>query len=202
MEGKLFYFDKFDPRNKKHLMANIIFNDKSVLSYYDSRMFGTFNIYYSKDECFNSKELKKVAIDPLDEQFDASYLFNKIHKVNRAIKTTILDQTIVSGIGNIYADEILYASKIHPNTKSNKITLNECKLIVKNASSILKKAIKCHGTTIFSFKFDASHSGGYQKYLMVHSNQIKFCKKCNQKIHKIKVNGRGTYYCPGCQMEK
>ena len=91
MEGKLFYQNSNEKIINNFLMVEIVFDNNYVLGYYDSRMFGTFHIY-TDDEIKNSKELNKVAIDPLDENFTANYLFSKICKVNRAIKTTIMDQ--------------------------------------------------------------------------------------------------------------
>lgn len=202
MEGKLFYEPLSNHIMNNHLMVELIFKNKHYLGYYDSRMFGTFNIYHSYNEMINSRELNNVAIDPLDKSFDAKYLFDKINKINRAIKTVLLDQHIVSGIGNIYADEILFKAKIHPQTLAKSITLDECRLIDKYAKIILKDAIKHNGTTVFSFKFDKSHSGEYQEYLQVHTKKDMPCPICGAKIVKIKVNGRGTYFCPNCQKRK
>ena len=201
MEGKLFYQNSNEKIINNFLMVEIVFDNNYVLGYYDSRMFGTFHIY-TDDEIKNSKELNKVAIDPLDENFTANYLFSKICKVNRAIKTTIMDQSIVSGIGNIYADEILFASKIHPQSLAKNISLDECKSIVKHSKNILKEAIAHKGTTVFSFKFDPNHTGNYQNFLKVHSRENQECYVCKNKIIKIKVNGRGTYFCPSCQKVK
>ena len=201
MEGKLFYQNSNEKIINNFLMVEIVFDNNYVLGYYDSRMFGTFHIY-TDDEIKNSKELNKVAIDPLDENFTANYLFFKICKVNRAIKTTIMDQSIVSGIGNIYADEILFASKIHPQSLAKNISLDECKSIVEHSKNILKEAIAHKGTTVFSFKFDPNHTGNYQNFLKVHSRENQECYVCKSKIIKIKVNGRGTYFCPNCQKVK
>lgn len=198
MEGKMFY-QKNDKNNfNSFLMIEIVFNNNYVLGYYDSRMFGTIHIYTDRD-IVNSKELNKVAIDPLNDDFTSDYLFNKINKANRAIKTIIMDQTIVSGIGNIYADEILFKAKINPQSLAKNITLDQCKLICKYSKEILKKAIAHNGTTVFSFKFDPTHIGNYQQYLQVHGRENKECYICKTKIKKIKINGRGTYFCPKCQ---
>lgn len=201
MEGKLFYDSLQEHLMNNYLMIELIFDNDYYLGYYDTRMFGTFNIYHSYNDMINSKELKDVAIDPLDQNFNGKFLYEKIHKINRAIKTTIMDQHIVSGIGNIYADEILFKAKIHPLTLSKKMNIQQCNDIVKYAKLILKDAIKHHGTTVFSFKIDKSHSGEYQKYLQVHTRKNEPCPVCKTQIKKIKVNGRGTYYCPNCQKE-
>ena len=201
MEGKFFYIESKKLTDTKHLMCKFNLENNYSLVYYDSRMFGTFTIYSAKDY-LKSKEISKVAIDPLNKDFIGEFLFKKIQKINRPIKTVLLDQSIVSGIGNIYADEILFQCKIHPLTKAKYLTLEECKMISKYAKSILLDAIKHKGTTIFSYKFDKNHSGEYQSYLKVHQRKGLPCKICKTKIEKIKVNGRGTYFCPNCQKEK
>ncbi|MCF0218036.1 MAG: DNA-formamidopyrimidine glycosylase [Malacoplasma sp.] len=200
MEGKLFLDDSTDLYDLSHTLVRINFGDKE-LRYHDTRRFGTFTIYY-EDTYQESKEIKKLALDPLQNGFDAQYLKKKIKKSTRAIKTVLLTQEIVSGIGNIYADEILYASKIHPETAANQLSTNDLKQIVNNAKLILEEAILNKGTTINSYLYKKDHTGGFQKFLKVHQKKGKNCGVCNSKIIKIKVNGRGTYLCQKCQKIK
>ena len=199
MEGKLFFHKQSEDIHQSHLMVQLNFTDGNCLGYYDTRMFGTFHIFKSLNDAYKSKELSKVAIDPLDKSFTDKYLFDEIHHINRAIKTTLLDQTIVSGIGNIYADEILYMCKINPLRPAKNCSLKDCANIVKYSRSILEASMKHKGTTIFSYKFEKNHSGEFQKFLQAHTKEGQPCNKCGEKIVKIKVNGRGTYYCPKCQ---
>ena len=201
MEGKFFYGETKKMKNLSHIMVLFNFINGNSLAYCDSRMFGTFSIYHENDYS-KSKELSKLSIDPLNKKFTPDFLLNKIHNINRPIKTVLLDQTIVSGIGNIYADEILFMCKLHPLTKAKQLTKKDCELICKYSKRILLDAIKHKGTTIFSYKFDRNHSGEYQQFLNVHQRKNKPCKKCKTPIIKIKVNGRGTYFCPKCQKEK
>lgn len=198
MEGKLFLGDKEVLKPNKHTMFIVDFG-KTHLLYNDTRMFGTLHYYKSREHLDNSKELSKVGLDALDQKFTTDYLYNRIKKVNRYIKTTLLDQSIVAGIGNIYADEILYASGISPLRKASKITKEDCGKIVKETKRILKKAIDNKGTTIFSYLYKPNHSGQFQNMLKVHTKKGWPCERCKTKIGKIKVNGRGTYYCKGCQ---
>lgn len=197
MEGKYFFESKSDPFDQRHVLIRFIFKNEE-LRYHDTRRFGTFTIYKG-DEYLNSKEIKKLALDPLDKNFNGKYVFNNIHKVNRAIKTTILDQTKIAGIGNIYADEILFACKLNPKTPANKITLKQCEDIAKMSRKILLWAIECNGTTIASYKFKKGHIGSFQEKLKVHTKVKQPCLSCKTLIQKIKVNGRGTYFCPKCQ---
>ncbi len=199
MEGKLFFLDDENKANisTKHMLIKFDMGKNNLL-YFDTRRFGTFNIY-NESNYRDSKELSKIALDPLDENFTWQYLKNNISKSKKAIKTALLDQTKVSGIGNIYADEILFASKIIPTRLASSITDNEFKLIAKNSKLILNKAIENKGTTIFSYLYKNNESGSFQKFLKVHLKKDKPCSICKNLIVKIKVNGRGTYYCPCCQ---
>lgn len=198
MEGKLFYEDYDFPYNKRHTLVRITFDNKKELRYNDTRRFGTFTIY-NENEYMNSKELSKLGLDPLQKEFNWEYLKKNIKKSNRAIKTLLLDQTNVAGIGNIYADEILFAANISPIKPGNKITNDEFKRIAENATRILRLAVENKGTTIMSYKYKKDHMGEFQKFLKVHTKKDKPCPICNNKILKTKVNGRGTYYCKKCQ---
>lgn len=198
MEGKLFYEDFDFPYNKRHTLVRIVFDNKKELRYNDTRRFGTFTIYL-ESSFMDSKELSKLAYDPLDNNFNWKYLKNNIAKSNRAIKTLILDQTNVAGIGNIYADEILFASNINPNKQGNKISDDEFKKISENATKILKLAVKNKGTTISTYFYKKEKKGEFQKFLKVHTKKDSPCVNCGRKILKMKVNGRGTYYCSKCQ---
>jgi formamidopyrimidine-DNA glycosylase len=111
----------------------------------------------------------------------------------------LLDQTIISGLGNIYVDEVLFRCKIHPNKLGKDITLNEAKDIVAKSKDVFTKAIELGGATIGSYTSSLGVSGKFQNELMVHTRKDKECKICKTKIEKTKVNGRGTYYCPKCQ---
>ena len=199
MEGKLFFHKTSEQLHQSHLMVQLDFDNGYTLGYYDTRMFGTFHVFNSLQDAYNSKELLKVAIDPFDKEFTKQYLYDRIHNIKRAIKTTLLDQSIVSGIGNIYADEILFMCKINPLRPANKVSLADCANIVKYSRSIMDASMKHKGTTVFSYKFEQDHSGEFQKFLKAHTKEGEKCPKCGTKIVKIKVKGRGTYYCPSCQ---
>lgn len=197
LEGKLFYIDG-NLTNPKYCMVEIICGQKKLI-YLDFRKFGTFNLYLSKKELMHSLEVKKLGLQPFDKHLTTNYLYQKIHFSHKSIKTVLLDQSIIAGIGNIYADEILFACHIHPLTKANKLGLLHCQNIIKYCQKIMHLAIKNSGTTISSYAFAPNHAGNFQKYLKVHNQQNKPCLICHTKIKKIQVNGRGTYFCPNCQ---
>ncbi|MDE5553022.1 MAG: DNA-formamidopyrimidine glycosylase, partial [Malacoplasma sp.] len=199
MEGKLFFDELNSPYDKKHTLI-IITMGKYQLRYHDTRRFGTFTIY-SEDNYLKSKEIGKLALDPLQEEFDWKYLKKNISNSSRAIKTLLLDQTNVAGIGNIYADEILFASCIHPQVLGNEITDEQFKKIALNARKILKLAVENKGTTISTYFYKKQKMGEFQKFLKVHTKKGYPCQNCKAEIIKLKVNGRGTYICPKCQIK-
>ena len=140
--------------------------------------------------------LNKLGLEPWDENLTIEYLKDKLNK-NIPIKTMLLDQSIIVGIGNIYADEILFMSGINPYKKGMKLSNIELESIINNTRVVLENAIKMGGTTIKSYSSVNGVHGLFQQELLVHNQDI--CKKCNSKILKEKIGGRGTYYCPKCQ---
>ncbi len=198
MEGKLFVQPKNSSPNFPQLIAEFYLDDENLLRYYDTRKFGTFEIC-SSDKLDSIKGLSKLAMDAIDDSFTPDYLFSIIQNSNQAIKTFLLDQSNVAGLGNIYVNEVLFESFVLPTRPSKKVTYDECCEIVKYSKQILLDSIKHKGSTIHSYKFSEYDSGGYQKYLKVHTRSGKPCPKCNNLISFSKVNGRGTYFCSKCQ---
>ena len=197
MEGKLFAQPLNSKPNFKQLICEFTL-DNLVLRFYDTRKFGTFEIV-DKLELNELKSLAKLAMDANSSDFKPEYLYNISRKSKIAIKTFLLDQSNVAGIGNIYVNEILFACNISPIRKTCEITINDCKNIVKYSKSILDLSISKNGTTIHTYKFNEYESGGYQNFLQIHDHKGQLCPKCQNKVQFTKVNGRGTYYCPNCQ---
>lgn len=194
MEGR--YFIKKDEEITKH--EHIIFKLKSnrTLRYIDTRKFGRMHLI-KKEEILKREPLKSLGLEPWDESLTPNYLKEKYNKKNLPIKTVLLDQSILVGNGNIYADEVLFLSKINPLKKASELNDKELKAIIENTKKVLENAIKLGGTTIRSFESSEGVHGLFQNELFVHG--IDTCKICNSKIIKIKVGTRGTYYCPKCQ---
>ena len=193
MEGKYFIRKKGDERNK-HEHIIFLFTDDSELRYHDTRKFGKMYLI-KKKEVYDKKPLNELGLEPWDDNLTKEYLKNKLGK--KPIKTELLDQSIITGIGNIYADEILFLSKIYPEKESNKLTDKNLEDIIKYTRDVLEKAIKLGGTTVKSYTSAEGVHGMFQTELLVHTKEI--CPICNSKIVKIKVGGRGTYFCPKCQ---
>lgn len=202
MEGKIIFHKHNDPLLNNHNLVTWYFANDEELRYYDTRMFGTMEIYYGNpfELC---PSLKKLGKEPFDDDFNWEYIKNGFlaHK-KTMLKPLLLDQSIIAGIGNIYADEILFACKLNPTAFPTSLTDEDYKNIAYYTKEILLKAIKAKGTTVSSYGFDRSfHKGNYQKYLQVHTRENLPCYSCGTMIKKTTVNGRGTYYCPNCQSE-
>ncbi len=197
MEGKFFLKNKSDPI-VKHEHIIFTFQDNTDLRYHDTRKFGRMNLI-KKEELVNNKAIKKQGYEPGEKELTAEYLLEKFKKKTIAIKTLLLDQTIISGLGNIYANEVLFASKINPFKKGSEITKKEAQNIVKSSARIIKRAMELGGTTIKSYTSSLGVTGHFQQELMVHKKEGEACIVCGTKILNEKINGRSTYYCPTCQ---
>ena len=197
MEGRYFYKNKNDEHLKhEHVIFN--FSDETELRYLDSRKFGKMHLIEKKD-AYNQKPLNELGLEPWDDNLTISYLKEKYKNKKLPIKTVILDQSIIVGIGNIYADEILFLSNINPLKKASLLNDNELFNIIKYTKEILEKAILNGGTTIRSYESSEGVHGKFQRNLLVHNRENENCPNCKNKIIKIRVGGRGTYYCPNCQ---
>lgn len=192
MEGKLFYYEN-NPVITKH--SHIIFNlDNGYLVYNDTRKFGKI-IIKNIDNYLQTLPLSKLGKEPKDLNYEDLYL--KSQKSNKTIKEFLLDQTNISGLGNIYVDEVLYYALVKPTTKACDIDILKIKEIIEISKYVFEVSIENYGTTIISYKFSDSHIGNFQNFLKCHRQ--KTCKRCFLPIKKIRVGGRGTYYCENCQ---
>ena len=168
------------------------------MRFHDVRKFGRM-ILLPKYEVLNIKPLSDLGYEFYDSRLTEEYLLAKFKNKSTPIKTVLLDQSIIAGIGNIYDDEILYQSHINPLKPAKEINSSEAIEIIKNTKIILEKAIKKGGTTIKSFESSEGVHGLFQNELAVHGKKNGICSKCGSKIEFIRVGGRGTYYCPNCQ---
>ena len=197
MEGK-FFLKASNEQIEKHEHIIISLEDDTDLRYHDTRKFGRMNLI-EKKELINNVAINKQGYEPGEKELTADYLLDKFKKKSLAIKTLLLDQTIISGLGNIYANEVLFASKINPFKKGSEITKNEAEEIVKSSNKIIKRAMELGGTTIKSYTSSLGVTGRFQQELMVHKRENEECKVCHNLIKNEKINGRSTYYCSNCQ---
>lgn len=197
MEGKYFIKNHNEEINK-HEHVIFTFTDDTELRYHDTRKFGRMNLVLKKD-IDTVEGVRKQGIEPIDSNLSKEYLYDAFKKKRLPMKTLLLDQTIISGLGNIYADEVLFASNINPLKLGNEITLDECQRIVDSSKQIIEEAIKCGGTTIKSYTSSLGVTGRFQQNLMAHKRENEQCKNCDSIIKRIVVGGRSTYYCENCQ---
>lgn len=196
MEGKYYYL-KNHIEEDKHIHVIFYLDNGYMLEYKDVRKFGRMTLR-TNEELYTTKPLNEVGLETLDlTNFPYIDVKNKINNSNNSIKTILLNQHIISGLGNIYVDEVLFASKVNPNRIGSSITLGEVKNIVTSSNKILLKAIEYKGTTIRTYTSSLGVSGAYQDFLLVHTKE--YCPICNNKLEKMKINGRSTYFCKNCQ---
>ncbi len=196
MEGKFFFRNKGDEITK-HEHVEFILDDEISFRYHDVRKFGKMYLI-PKEDTYKVKPLSELGKEFYDD-ITEDYLFDKIHKLKLPIKTILLNQNIICGIGNIYDDEILFKSGISPMRRGCDISRNECLTIINNTKIILSEAVKLGGTTIKSFTSSEGVHGLFQVKLNVHGKKNALCPTCNGQIIVTHINGRGTYYCPKCQ---
>lgn len=199
MTGQLIYEKKL-PEKQKHI--HVIFNFlDSVLYYVDIRRFGTVNLF-SKQDFQNYLDLplfKNLGFEPLDKNFSIENLETSISQSNSKAKSFIMNGKFICGIGNIYACEILFLSKIHPEELINNITKQQKKDLFYHIVNVLSKAVSLGGSTISDFVHLNGAKGTMQEHYFVYGREGKKCKNCHHEILRIKQNGRGTFYCPHCQ---
>lgn len=197
MEGK--YYELLE-NDKDSKYARVVFHldNGHKLCYDDSRCFGILKLS-SEDQYMNEEMIAKLGPEPFVIK-DVKPLMKQVKNVKKPIKTTLLDQTIMTGLGNIYVDETLFASKIHPLTPANKLSEKGWKEIVKNAQEILSLAIESGGSTIKSYHPGKDIDGNFQTRLKVYGKAGELCPACkSHQFRFIKVGGRGTTFCPSCQ---
>ena len=186
--------------NKKHNHLLIDFNKSVRLIYNDVRKFGFIKIIPTSDIKKNS-HLAMLGPEPLSKEFDKNYLIEKSKKAKKNIKSLMMDQKVVSGLGNIYVNEILYLSSINPTKISNILQNYEINKIIKNTKYILHKAIRLGGSSIKDFRDISGKNGNFQQNFMVYDRANEPCKnkKCIGQIKKIYISNRSTFYCLKCQ---
>jgi len=183
---------------KKHNHVEIQFQDLKVI-YNDPRRFGFFKFVNNKQEL--TDRFNHLGPEPFFKNFDLKYLLKYFLNKKKDIKSFLLDQKFVSGIGNIYASEILFLSKINPTTYAMKLSKKDCKKIIYFSKSVLNKAIKKGGSSIRDFKNTSGQSGNFQKEFKVYQRENLKClrSKCTGKINKIYISNRSTFFCNTCQ---
>ncbi len=183
---------------EKHNHVEIFF-EKIKIIYNDPRRFGFFQIIKNKDSL--KKRFSKLGPEPFNSKFNQNYVYSQLKKKEKKIKDFLLDQNFVSGIGNIYASEILFLSKISPSKKGGLLKREECRKIVINSRKILLNAIRKGGSTIKDFKNIFGAKGSFQNEFKVYNRENLNCKrfKCKGRINKKIISNRSSFFCDSCQ---
>ncbi|MFQ9706588.1 MAG: DNA-formamidopyrimidine glycosylase [Limosilactobacillus pontis] len=197
MEGQYFSQPVGGPIDK-HTHVVFQFTDGTELCYHDTRKFGRMTLVQTGDE-MQVGGLKTIGPEPTPEAFKLDFFATELRKSRGKIKPFLLNQHHVAGLGNIYADEVLWMSKINPEQPANTLTDQQIKVLHDNIIAELVQAIRYKGTTVHTFTNAFGDAGGFQNRLNAYGHGGDRCPRCGTKMVKIKVAQRGTTYCPHCQ---
>jgi len=184
----------------KHTRIRFFDKNNNELRYIDVRSFG--QMWWIKQGLSPNKIIKglgSLGPEPFSDEFDTKYLKKIISKRTKSIKAILLDQTIVAGIGNIYADESLYSAGISPFREARTIKKNELIKLKESIVTVLKKSIGSGGTTFSDFRDLQGENGNFGLQTNVYRRTGKECRKCGNLIERKKITGRSTHWCPNCQ---
>ena len=195
-----FYYNIDDEKDRKHNRVEFFFSKNQKLIYNDVRKFGFIKLL-NKNNLYKNFHLNDLGPEPIGKKFNFDYFRKKILGKHRAIKDVIMNQKIVSGIGNIYANEILFLSKVKPLRQAKSLKDFELKKIIKFTKSVLKKSIKLGGSSIKDFSSSNGKKGSFQQYFNVYGKKGDPCtnKGCKNKIIRSIISLRATFYCSNCQ---
>lgn len=197
MEGKFSVNGSGEPE-APHTHVVFTFTDGTELRYRDVRKFGTMHLTAKGTE-HDLASLKVLGPEPFDERFTAEHLYEKLQKTSRQVKTALLDQIIVTGLGNIYVDEVLFRARVHPHRLGRTITKEEAALIHQYTIAVLAEAVERGGSTIRTYVNGQGQKGTFQEVLNVYGRAGEACVECGTEIMKTKTGGRGTHICLQCQ---
>jgi formamidopyrimidine-DNA glycosylase len=207
LTGQLFFL----PPGRKQTMAGegddkythviFYFTDGSKILFKDVRRFGYIKVLSTQQ--LTNLLTEEYGVEPLDSIFTVAKLMEIIraHSATRA-KPLLTDQAIMAGIGNIYVDESLWEAKIHPKTKVGNLTDREIDGLHRAIKKILTEALKYHGTSIDSYRRTTGEKGEYEFHRRVYQRDGEACLRCGTTVKRIVVGGRGTHFCPRCQVQK
>lgn len=198
MEGKYYNLPE-DGEIHKHTHVVFHLDDDTKLCYSDSRKFGRMTLVETGQE-MQVAGLKTIGPEPTATDLQLAYLERIMRASRREIKPFLLDQSNVAGLGNIYVDEVLWLSQIHPKEPVNQVPAAKIAILRENIIRELAIATDHHGTTVHSYTNAFGNAGEFQNHLHAYGNVGKPCERCQTPLVKIKVAQRGTTYCPHCQV--
>ncbi|WP_017295639.1 DNA-formamidopyrimidine glycosylase [Geminocystis herdmanii] len=200
MTGQLLWLNRDTPL-QKHTRIRLFFPDHQELRFVDTRTFGKM-WFIPDDEAPEAiiTGLQKLGYEPFSADFSEDYLRSKLSKSRRPIKTVLLDQSLVAGIGNIYADESLFKSNIHPQTLACDLTFSQISALRTAIIEVLESSIEAGGTSFSDFLQITGVNGNYGGMAWVYGRKGEPCRSCGTLIDKMKLSGRSSHFCPQCQM--
>jgi formamidopyrimidine-DNA glycosylase len=201
MTGHFFYVNRTDPVDKHDL---VIFDLQSALKrkrgahlrFHDSRRFGRLRLF-PDDELRQQPQLAELGPEPLD--MSPEELIAMCKKSHRMIKPALLDQSFLAGLGNIYADESLYATRLHPRRITSSVSHKKLRQLHKSIRSVLNRAIRLMGTSVVSYRGVDGEIGRFQNSLKVYGREGEPCGRCGSRIVRQKIGSRSAHFCPRCQ---
>ena len=207
MTGQLLWLDSPDPPPSVHTRLRLYFQGNSApvhgaaeLRFVDIRTFG--QIWWIPPEVSPETiipTLARLGPEPLSPDFTPDYLHDRLRKTQRSLKTALLDQTVVAGLGNIYVDECLFLSGLHPQPPANRLGFGEVQQLRDAIVTILQAGIEAGGTTLRDYRTVEGINGNYSQEAWVYRRTGLPCRQCQTPIERIKLAGRSTHFCPHCQ---
>lgn len=197
MTGKIGIFPSDTPRRRHDHLRFLLDNGKEM-RFNDVRRFGCVEVF-SEQELREKDPFAGLGPEPFSEEFSADYLLAKVRGKKLPVKSFLMDNRVVVGLGNIYANETLFAARIHPHTPVNRLLKLDWQLIVKKSRLILERAIARGGSTISDYENVNGEAGYFQLELAVYGRQGQPCPRCGQSIVRTVLGGRATFCCPFCQ---
>lgn len=200
MEGRYGVYQSDEPV-EKHTHVIFHFTDGADLRYKDVRQFGTFDLLPAGD-LSPIQGLRKIGPEPLEPEFTPAVLHEGLKRRTGKIKALLLDQNLVAGIGNIYADEALFLAGIHPEYSGQNLSKEQSEKLHRAIVDVLSLSVELGGSSVKSYVNGFGKSGEFQFRLKVYGKDKTPCPNCGTEIEKIRVGGRGTHFCPACQPKK
>lgn len=188
--------------NTDHLRIAVLLEDGTALSFVDQRTFGGWQLadQVTLDGSVVPVPVAHIARDPLDPSFDIDRVVTVLRRKHSEIKRQLLDQTVVSGIGNIYADEALWRAKINGARLAEKLTRPQLRGLLEAAAEVMREALDQGGTSFDSLYVNVNGQSGYfERSLNVYGREDRNCRRCGAVIRREKFMNRSSYYCPQCQ---
>lgn len=183
--------------DERHLRVKISLG-KLDLRFIDQRTFGWLGVDETRDGL--PTYVKDIAADPFDAEFNLEETIERFKKKKTEIKRALLDQGVMSGVGNIYADEALWRSKIHPESRTETMKVSRIKELIENATSVMSEALSVGGTSFDDLYINVNGESGYfERSLAVYGQEGEGCPRCGREIRRIKFANRSSHFCPKCQ---